>query len=216
MEVLSQMECGIGRGRVRDRADGLNEDLQQFNTAFNALIDGGLVSEFIFKGLRFYCLPGNLEKFKTIMPPERFKSPRKVCEDCHLDDAVYIARLGEDTKCVCHVCVKKLMKPGASISFIDPGDENNPEAPLTAIASKVKSPPGAFYQDEITFDDLPKRQQEYLQAIVNGEPVVKNGATRLGLRRWGLIVIDDDWNNQRLTETGRKIVAHLVAPAKAA
>jgi hypothetical protein len=73
--------------------------------------------------------------------------------------------------------------------------------------------PDMLYTGEITFATLPPRQQEYLQAIVSGQPVVKNAATRLGLRRWGLIAVNDDWEMQQLTEKGQQIIAAVSSAA---
>jgi hypothetical protein len=67
-------------------------------------------------------------------------------------------------------------------------------APLDALKPAKPSP---------AFRDLPERQQEFLLALYNKKPVVKNAATRMALRNWGYITLEDTWEKIKLTPYGR-------------
>ena len=51
--------------------------------------------------------------------------------------------------------------------------------------------------------ELPERQHEFLFALADRLPLVKNAATRKALRRWGLITTESDWNLIELTAAGQ-------------
>jgi uncharacterized protein YeaO (DUF488 family) len=61
---------------------------------------------------------------------------------------------------------------------------------------------------------LPKRQIEFLQAIADRIPVVKNGATRYALRNHGYITLTDDWNAIELTSAGKIALERHTNPPK--
>lgn len=84
-----------------------------------------------------------------------------------------------------------------------------PDATVTVNVADFSGKGAVYFANQYPVADLeavevrlPERQVEFLQALKDGKPVKKNAATRMALRRYGMITQTDVWADIKLTLAG--------------